>query len=167
MPLRWCVTFYSKVGRNILNRQHFQKKSRIAASAERVFAFHERPDAFALLQPPWQTTEIIQPPASLAVGTRVILKTKIGPLWQTIEAEHVEYERGRMFADRMVKGPFSYWLHRHIVEPISESQCYLIDDIEYALPMGALGNIFGGWFARRELERLFEYRHDVTRDACR
>lgn len=27
--------------------QHFQKKSRIAASAARVFAFHEAPDAFA------------------------------------------------------------------------------------------------------------------------
>jgi len=144
----------------------FQKKSQIAASAAKVFAFHERPDAFALLQPPWQTTEIIQPPSSLAVGTRVILKTKIGPLWQTIEAEHVEYKAGYMFADCMVKGPFSYWLHRHIVEPVSEDSCILIDDIEYALPLGAVGSFFGGWFARRELERLFEYRHNVTRAAC-
>ncbi len=145
---------------------HFQKKSKIAASAVRVFAFHEAPDAFARLQPPWQTTEIIQPPVSLAIGTRVILRTKLGPLWQTIEAEHVEYEAGRMFADRMVKGPFSYWLHRHIVEPVSENESILTDDIEYALPLGAVGNFFGGWFARRELERLFEFRHDVTRQAC-
>jgi ligand-binding SRPBCC domain-containing protein len=146
--------------------QHFQKKSHIAASAEKVFAFHEMPDAFARLQPPWQTTEIIQPPVSLAVGTRVILRTKLGPIWQTIEAEHVEYQAGRMFADRMVKGPFRYWLHRHIIEPVAENACILIDDIEYALPLGPVGNLFGGWFARRELERLFEYRHEVTRKAC-
>ena len=148
-----------------MTTQHFQKKSRMPASAARLFAFHERTDAFALLQPPWQTSEIIQPPTSLAVGTRVILRTRIGPVWQTIEAEHVQYEAGRMFADRMVKGPFRYWLHRHIVEPVSENESILIDDIEYALPLGPVGTFFGGWFARRELERLFAYRHRVTREA--
>ena len=95
----------------------FVKDSPIAASAETVFAFHERPDAFARLQPPWQRSEIITPPRSLAVGTRVVLRTKVGPFWQTIEAEHVAYEPGKMFADRMTKGPFAYWLHRHIVTP--------------------------------------------------
>lgn len=146
--------------------QQFRKQSRIAASAAKVFAFHESPDAFLRLQPPWQQSKIILPPASLAVGTRVILKTKIGPFWQTIEAEHVEFEAGHMFADRMIKGPFHYWLHRHIVEPASESESILIDEVTYSLPLGAVGAFFGGWFARRELERLFEYRHAVTRSAC-
>ncbi len=146
--------------------QHFQKKSRMAASAARVFAFHEAPDAFARLQPPWQKSQVILPPVSLAVGTRVILRTKIGPLWQTIESEHTEYEPGRMFADRMVRGPFRYWLHRHIIEPVGANECTLVDDISYALPLGVLGDLFGGGFARRELERLFEFRHAVTREIC-
>ena len=85
----------------------FTKTSVIRASAAKVFAFHERPGVLALLQPPWAQTEILQPPTSLAVGTRVILRTKLGPFWQTIEAEHVAYEPGRMFADRMVRGPFA------------------------------------------------------------
>ncbi len=144
----------------------FVKKSRIAASAQVVFAFHEAPDAFARLLPPWQKSEIIQPPTSLAVGTRVILRTKVGPIWQTIEAEHVEYEAGKMFADRMNKGPFARWLHRHVITPDGPSACTLTDDIEYELPLGVLGRVFGGPFARRELERLFEYRHRVTREAC-
>ena len=58
----------------------FVKESVIEASAERVFAFHEAPDAFERLQPPWQTTRIVQPPASLEVGTRVVLEIKLGPL---------------------------------------------------------------------------------------
>jgi ligand-binding SRPBCC domain-containing protein len=144
----------------------FKKKSIIKASAERVFAFHEAPDAFERLQPPWQKTEIIQPPSSLEVGTRVILRVKVGPFWQTMEAEHVEYEPGTMFADRLVKGPFAKWLHRHIVTPRGENECVLTDDIEYELPLGILGRTFGGGFARRNLERLFEYRHQVTREAC-
>lgn len=144
----------------------FVKETTINASAETVFAFHEAPDAFARLQPPWQTSEVVQPPTSLEVGTRVVLKVKVGPFWQTIVAEHVEYEPGKMFADRMVEGPFASWLHRHIVTPTSPEQCVLTDDIEYELPLGPLGHLLGGAFARRNLERLFEFRHRVTREAC-
>jgi len=144
----------------------FVKESTIDASAERVFAFHEEPDAFERLQPPWQTTEVVQPPASLEVGTRVVVKVRLGPFWQTIVAEHVAYEPGRMFADRMVEGPFAHWLHRHVVTPEGPDRCVLTDDIEYALPFGPLGRILGGPFARRSLERMFAWRHEVTREAC-
>lgn len=144
----------------------FVKESRFAASAETVFAFHEAKDAFERLQPPWQKTEIVIPPSSLAVGTRVVLRTKVGPIWQTIEAEHVAYEPGRMFADKMIRGPFASWLHKHIVTPVGPLECTLTDEIEYELPLGALGRLFGGAFARRELERLFTFRHEVTRQAC-
>jgi ligand-binding SRPBCC domain-containing protein len=143
----------------------FKKESVIHASAERVFAFHEAPDAFERLQPPWQETEVVQPPTSLEVGTRVELRVKVGPFWQTMVAEHVEYEPGKMFADRLVKGPFSKWLHRHIVTPRGPNECLLTDDIEYELPLGPIGKLFGGPFARRNLERLFDYRHRVTREA--
>jgi ligand-binding SRPBCC domain-containing protein len=144
----------------------FVKESVIDASAETVFAFHEAPDAFQRLQPPWQTTKVVQPPSSLEIGTRVVLKVKVGPFWQTIVAEHVAYEPGRMFADRMVKGPFARWLHRHIVTPRGPSQSVLTDDIEYELPLGWLGRLLVGGYARRNLERMFEFRHRVTREAC-
>ena len=144
----------------------FTKESIIRASAEAVFAFHEAPDAFERLQPPWETSEIVQPPSSLEVGTRVILRTKLGPLWQTIVAEHVAYEPGKMFADRMIQGPFASWLHKHIVTPRGPNECVLTDDIEYELPLGILGRIVGGAYARHKLERLFEFRHRVTREAC-
>ena len=144
----------------------FLKTSIIQASAADVFSFHERPDALARLTPPWQKTEIVQAPSSLEVGTRVVLRTRIGPLRQTIVAEHVEYERGHMFADRMIEGPFARWLHRHIVTPAGEGACTLTDDIDYELPLGVLGRVFGAAIARRQLERLFTFRHEVTRLAC-
>jgi ligand-binding SRPBCC domain-containing protein len=144
----------------------FVKESLIHASAPKVFAFHEARDAFERLQPPWQTTEIVQPPASLEVGARVVLRIKVGPFWQTIVAEHIAYEPGKMFADQMIEGPFSKWVHRHIVTPRGEGACTLTDEIEYELPLGVLGRVFGGWFAQRNLERLFEFRHRVTREAC-
>ncbi|MEX1361691.1 MAG: SRPBCC family protein [Nannocystaceae bacterium] len=146
--------------------QHFVRELEIRASAHTVFAFHEAPNAFERLQPPWQRSEIVTPPSSLEVGTRVVVRVKVGPLWQTIEAEHVEYEPGRMFADTMRRGPFRYWLHRHVVTPIDSTRCTLTDDVTYALPFGPVGQLLGGWFARRELDRLFDFRHEVTRKAC-
>lgn len=145
---------------------HFSKETTFPVSAEVLWAFHERPDAFRLLWPPWRKVEVVRAPTSLEVGTRVVARTKVGPVWQTIVAEHVAYERGRMFADRMVKGPFAYWLHRHIVTAKGPTSSTLIDDIEYDLPLGAAGALVAGRFVRKELERLFTYRHDVTREAC-
>ena len=40
----------------------FVKESVLPASVDEVFAFHERPDAFSLLQPPWERVEVITPP---------------------------------------------------------------------------------------------------------
>lgn len=143
----------------------FVKESRFAVPAAQLWAFHERPDAFALLSPPWQRTEIIQAPTSLAIGTVVRLKVKMPglPLWQTIEAEHTEYERGHFFVDKMNRGPFATWVHRHIIEADGPNASKLIDQVDYELPFGSLGKLFGAGVARRQLEKLFTFRHEVTR----
>jgi ligand-binding SRPBCC domain-containing protein len=137
----------------------------VDAPIEVLWAFHERPDALRLLSPPWERIEIIQPPRSLAVGTRVIVRAWLGPIPMTIEAEHFEYERGRLFADRMNRGPFKSFVHRHRFE-LRGTRSRLVDDIEYELPGGALGRLIGGAIAKRRLDRLFAYRHEVTRAAC-
>jgi ligand-binding SRPBCC domain-containing protein len=140
---------------------HFVKESLIDASRERVFAFHQRPDAFALLQPPWENTRIIQPPTSLASGTRVVLETKVGLFWVTIEAEHVAYVENERFEDVMRRGPFAHWHHKHLFIAHG-SQCILRDEIDYELPLGPLGRLFGARFAQHKLERMFAFRHEVT-----
>ncbi len=134
------------------------------ATVEEVFAFHERPDAFALLQPPWERTEIIEPPTGLEVGTRVRVRTKIGLSWTTIVAEHVAYEKNRFFEDVMVEGPFAEWRHKHLFFAHAAG-CRLRDEIDYAPPFGALGRCADRFVIRPRLVKLFDYRHDVTLDA--
>ncbi|MHC5211814.1 MAG: SRPBCC family protein, partial [Planctomycetota bacterium] len=113
----------------------FVKESVIPASREEVFAFHERADAFELLQPPWDRVEILAPPHGLEVGTRVELRTRVGPFWIAIVAEHVAYERHVRFEDVMRKGPFPRWHHRHLFFDHHEG-CRLRDEIDYAPPFG-------------------------------
>lgn len=144
----------------------FEKRTRIGASAARVFAFHERPDAIELLTPAWSGQRVIQPAPSLAVGSRAIVEVRIGPLKQRIIAEHTAYDPGHMFRDEQVKGPFARWEHTHLVEPDGEDASFLVDHVEYELPLGILGRIGGGFYARRSLEKLFDYRHQVTKEIC-
>lgn len=141
----------------------------IEAPPRRVFAFHEDPSALARLTPPWEHVDVVTPPASLAVGTRVVLRTRVGPLRLRWVAEHIAYERDRSFADRQLEGPFASWEHHHLFEDLSEPgrpRTRLTDRVAYELPLGPLGALFGGAFVRRKLDRLFAFRHEVTRRAC-
>lgn len=150
-----------------MNPRHvFERSVEIAAPAERVWAFHEEPDAFARLNPPWEHTEVLQAPTSLAKGTRVRMRGRVLGLWLPIEAVHVAYDPPRMFADEMTRGPFAYWHHDHLVEPLGPSRARLVDRITYALPLGFMGDLVGKPIAEARLRRMFEYRHRVTREWC-
>jgi ligand-binding SRPBCC domain-containing protein len=144
----------------------FEKKTLIEAPAREVFAFHERPDALARLVPPWEPVEIVIPPRSLDVGTRVVLRVKVGPFSRRLVAEHVAYVPGAMFEDHLIESPFRSFRHQHIVEGDGPHRAWLIDRIDYELPLGALGRWFGDPIVRSRLTRMFEHRHAVTKAAC-
>lgn len=143
----------------------FVRRSPIQAPAEELFRWHARPGAFERLTPPWEQVEVVSRQGSgIEAGVKVRIRTKIGPVWQTWDAEHTRYEEGRLFQDRQITGPFSHWEHTHLCEPNGPAASFLEDNIQYALPMGALGRLFGGGFARQKLDAMFAYRHRVTAD---
>lgn len=137
-------------------------ESVIEAPPRAVFAFHERPDALAKLVPPWERVEVLQPPASLQPGTRVLLRMRMGPLKLLWEAEHTRYEPGVMFQDRQVRGPFRSWLHTHRFLPGPGGGTTLRDEVEYTLPLFMLPGLP---LVERRLRRMFAYRHRVTAES--
>jgi ligand-binding SRPBCC domain-containing protein len=143
---------------------NFAKESIIEASPERVFAFHELPDALARLTPPWESARVIQSPKDLNVGSTAIIETRILGLIRTRwVAKHTAYEPPRMFEDVQTSGPFHSWRHRHIVEP-HERGAVLRDEIEYEPPLGFIGRLGAPLIIVPRLRRLFDYRHRVTRE---
>ncbi|QDT72704.1 SRPBCC family protein [Lacipirellula limnantheis] len=141
----------------------FVKESRINAPPAAVFAFHESPAALTQLIPPWEAMRVAESPGSLAVGSRVVLRGKVGPLPVEWVAVHTEYDPPHLFADRQASGPFAYWLHRHHMLDDGAGGTLLRDEVAYALPLGLIGRYLGDAFVRRKLERMFEYRHETTR----
>ena len=59
---------------------HFVKESRIAASPKAVFAFHESKGALERLTPPWEKVQLVEGGDSIRPGSRVVLRTWLGPL---------------------------------------------------------------------------------------
>ena len=141
----------------------FKRSVRIARPAAEVFAWHERPGAFARLCPPWERVEVTRHVGGIRDGARVSLRTKIGPVWARWEIEHRDYVAGRQFRDVLLRGPFAKWEHLHLIEPDGAAACVLTDEIHYRLPLGVLGRWCGAAFTRAQLARMFEYRHAVTK----
>ncbi len=132
-------------------------------SAEEAFAWHERPGAFDRLTPPFDPVEVLERSGGLEVGAKVLLTTKIGPVRRRWTATHTAYEKGRLFRDQQEDGPFAKWVHTHRFEPKGEGRCELVDEIEYELPLGALGSAVGGGLVEERITRAFAFRHAITR----
>jgi len=144
----------------------FEKRTRIAAPPELVFAFHDRREALTLLIPPWEPARVVEKTPGLGVGVRAVVEVRVGRGVHRLVAEHTACEPGRMFQDTMREGPLRKWVHTHTMEPDGEGASWLVDHIEYELPLGAIADLSVGWFVRRRLARMFDYRHEVTKKAC-
>ena len=144
----------------------FIKESVIQVSPERVFAFHEQPEALQRLTPPWESARIVQPASDLNVGSRAIVETRILGLFRVRwVAEHTAYDPPHMFEDVQVEGPFRRWRHRHLIKPHAAG-AVLRDEIEYEAPLGFIGQLAAPFLIVPRLEKLFDYRHRVTRNWC-
>ncbi|MBZ0310580.1 MAG: hypothetical protein K8I82_31265, partial [Anaerolineae bacterium] len=145
-----------------MSRQQFVKRVSVNAPVETLFQYHERPGAFIRINPPWEPVELIHHTGGIRDGAKVDLKFKLGPVPIRWLLTHQNYIQNQQFEDVQVKGPFAYWRHTHKMLPDGPDKSILEDTIEYALPLGILGQLFGGAVARAKLERMFTYRHEVT-----
>jgi ligand-binding SRPBCC domain-containing protein len=141
---------------------HFEFSSRIEAPVEVVFAFHESDGALEKLIPPGQNVQVESRSGGIQVGAIVVLKLNGLIRWH---ARHTRYERNRMFEDVQDSGPFSHWRHQHLFEPQGDATV-LRDRIEFSLPLGFVADPLFGWLAKRELRKMFEFRHRVTKAEC-
>jgi uncharacterized protein len=139
----------------------YEKRSPIPAPVEDLFSYHENPGAFMRLNPPWEPVELIDYSGSIQEGSTAHIKLKIGPIPVHWKLVHRDFRKNEQFADAQITGPFARWIHTHYMEADPAGSA-IRDHIDYKLPMGILGQIFGGAFARAKMERMFRYRHTTT-----
>lgn len=145
------------------SRRSFVARSRIAAPAGDVYAWHARPGAFERLTPPWDHIRVLQREGGIEDGGRVLLELRVGPLplrWTALHRDHVP---GEQFVDEQAGGPFAFWRHTHRFAADGTSASWLEDHVEYEPPLGPLGRLADALVIRPRLARTFAYRHAVTK----
>lgn len=146
-------------------------RSAMPAPRRALFDFHASPGAFERLAPPWESIRVVERTGSIRDGDRLVMRLKKGPLSLPWEARHFGFVEGERFVDEQTRGPFASWVHTHSFEahPSGDgARSVLHDHIEYSLPGGSLGNAIGDTLARRQLLRMFAFRHLRTaRDLAR
>ena len=135
---------------------HFECSTMVAAPVEKVFSFHERPDAMQLLTPWWLFPSIKRIRGKgLEEGVEVVVTTMGLSKWH---ARHVAFERNKLFVDEMVSGPMKSWRHEHRFQR-QENGTLLTDSIDF-VPIGP------AWPVNFGLRILFAFRHAVTKRCC-
>jgi uncharacterized protein (TIGR01777 family) len=144
------------------NVTQYIRRVHLPVSAERAYQWHSNCGALERLNPPWERVEVVGRSGGLENGSTVDLAMHMGPLPLRWRARHVNVIPGQQFQDIQERGPFAKWEHTHRFEPHGEGACVLEDRIDYDLPLGILGRVFGGATVRRRIEKMFTYRHQIT-----
>ncbi|HEX3690041.1 MAG TPA: SRPBCC family protein [Solirubrobacteraceae bacterium] len=136
-----------------------ERRQWLERPVDEVFDFFARADNLELITPSWLHFAVrgIEP-AHMDQGTLIHYRLTLHgvPLRWTSRIE--EWNPGRGFVDRQVRGPYRVWHHRHTFA--AEGDGTLVrDEVHYALPLGRLGELAHRLFVRRDLERIFGYRH--------
>ena len=125
---------------------------------DRVFRFFEEPRNLTLITPPWLRF-VIRGPGEIEMRRGAHIDYTIRWLglpmgWTSVISE---YDPPHSFADEQVRGPYSYWHHRH--EFVSDGEGTIVSDrVHYSLPLGQLGRIAHALIVKRQLLAIFRYR---------
>ena len=136
-------------------------KTIINRSVKEVFDFFKSPENLSELTPSKLNFVILTPtPIKMKDGqlidyTITLFGKKIH--WRTMITDYIEPE---MFIDQQIKGPYLLWHHKHQFNEI-DNGVEMIDEVNYSIPFGFLGEIVHFLYIRKELEYIFKYRSKI------
>ncbi|OYY32042.1 MAG: hypothetical protein B7Y52_02770 [Sulfurovum sp. 28-43-6] len=136
----------------------------LPCSVERLFEFHADTNNLPLITPTDTRVEILKLETPLTQGNTAVLRIKKGWLsfvWE-LRFEKVEYPH--LIVDVAMRSPFKTFRHEHHFIKSDETHSILRDVVTFALPLAPLSNV-AVWFVKRELKKMFAYRHQKTKEA--
>ena len=139
-------------------------RSRLPVSAGEAFDWHARPGAFERLTPPWMPVRVLDSEGTVFPGDWKKLWLGAGPAGIALTLVHGPADIPTGFIDEQIEGPFQSWLHHHRFLPDGGAASILEDTVTYRLPLGDLGQSVAGAMVARQLDRLFQFRHQRTRN---
>jgi len=141
----------------------FEKRGLMPVAADELYAWHARTGAFERLTPPWQRLRVVERAGTIKDGDRMVFEYGLGPVKRRWVAVHRDHIAGGGFTDVQAQGPFARWEHRHRFIPEADGLSVLEDHVVYELPGPPSVTRRVEGVARRQVDRLFAFRHQRTR----
>ena len=102
------------------------------------------------------------PPSKTYKGQIITYKIGILPLiksnWIT-EITHLEDHQ--FFVDEQRFGPYAMWHHEHHFEEIEAGKVKMTDIVNFKMPFGIFGDLFGGALVKNKVRFIFESRFTI------
>lgn len=132
---------------------------------DEVFEFFARAGNLERITPPWLRFDVVTPePIPMRVGALIEYRLRVHGVHLGWVSRIEEWTPGRCFVDRQLRGPYAVWHHRHTFEAAGEGTI-VRDEVDYGLPFGPLGELAHRLFVRRDLDRIFAFRHEAAKRA--
>jgi len=142
----------------------FKQEQFVKSDMETVFEFFSRPENLEKITPPAMSFNIMTPrPIEMKEGSIIDYTVKIVGIptrWRTIITS---YKKNEYFVDEQLKGPYSYWHHKHSFESV-EGGINIIDEINYVLPLEAFRSIVHALFILPQLKKIFTFKFQIIED---
>jgi ligand-binding SRPBCC domain-containing protein len=126
---------------------------------EEAFRFFSDPRNLERLTPAFLQFKFLSPPPeTVQAGSEIDYQIRLYGIpvhWRTrielVDAPH-------KFVDVQEKGPYALWRHSHSFRDLGGGATEMKDRVEYAMPLGPLGEIAYHLFVARSLAQIFEFR---------
>jgi ligand-binding SRPBCC domain-containing protein len=135
-----------------------QREQLVDAPVDEAFAFFAQARNLERITPAWLRFDVLTAePITMRTGAVIEYGLRLHgiPLRWTARIE--DWQEGRTFVDRQVRGPYRLWHHRHEFESCRDGTM-VRDHVHYMLPLWLLGGAAHALIVRRDLERIFDFR---------
>jgi ligand-binding SRPBCC domain-containing protein len=141
-----------------VGRTHVLERTQLVPRPRReVWAFFADPGNLEEITPDFLRFRIVGPRPATATGAHLAYRLTLFGVpfsWRTRIEDVVP---GESFVDVQIAGPYRRWRHLHRFAD-APGGTLVSDRVEYALPLGPLGDVVHALLVRRTLERIFEFR---------
>jgi ligand-binding SRPBCC domain-containing protein len=138
---------------------HLRREQALPITLQEAWAFFSSFRNLNLLTPPEVGMEIVHCSSeTMLEGQIIAYRIRLAPLVRVSWVTEIKaVEEGRSFIDEQRVGPYKFWHHRHSFAEVPGG-VKIMDEVHYLMPFGPLGEIAHTLFARRKLERIFDFR---------
>jgi ligand-binding SRPBCC domain-containing protein len=141
------------------------RKQFLPISVEKAWEFFSTPRNLAKITPGDMAFVIVSDLKDEAIYEGMNIEYRVKPLlgipmkWVTkIGAVKNNYK----FVDMQMQGPYALWEHTHTFDKV-DGGVMMTDEVDYALPLGLLGQLAHWLLVKKKLENIFDYRERMIK----